>query len=79
MHNEERRIIVVFDEGSAIPEIIYETTEWALTDAYIAARERAELLHGCNNRPVRCVAAAVDNSGGHSCRKNQCAFLGWTR
>jgi hypothetical protein len=33
MHNEGRRILVVFDAGSAIPEIIYETTEGALTDA----------------------------------------------
>lgn len=33
LHNEGRRIIVVFDEASAIPDIIWETTEGALTDA----------------------------------------------
>lgn len=33
LHNEGKRIIVVFDEASAIPDIIWETTEGALTDA----------------------------------------------
>jgi hypothetical protein len=33
MHNKGKRIIVVFDEGSAIPDIIFETTEGALTDS----------------------------------------------
>lgn len=33
LHNQGRRILVVFDEGSAIPDVIYETTEGALTDA----------------------------------------------
>jgi hypothetical protein len=33
LHNKERRILVVFDEASAIPDIIWETTEGALTDA----------------------------------------------
>lgn len=33
LHNEGRRIIVVFDEASAIPDVIWETTEGALTDA----------------------------------------------
>lgn len=33
LHNKGRRIIVVFDEGSAIPDVIYEVTEGALTDA----------------------------------------------
>lgn len=33
LHNEGNRIIVVFDEASAIPDIIWETTEGALTDA----------------------------------------------
>lgn len=32
MHNQGRRILVVFDEASAIPDIIWETTEGALTD-----------------------------------------------
>jgi hypothetical protein len=33
LHNQGRRIIVVFDEASAIPDVIFETTEGALTDA----------------------------------------------
>ena len=33
LHNEGKRIIVIFDEASAIPDIIWETTEGALTDS----------------------------------------------
>lgn len=33
LHNKGKRIIVVFDEASAIPDIIWETTEGALTDS----------------------------------------------
>jgi hypothetical protein len=33
LHNQGRRIVVVFDEGSSIPDVIFETTEGALTDA----------------------------------------------
>lgn len=33
MHNKGRRILVLFDEASAIPDIIWETTEGALTDS----------------------------------------------
>ncbi len=32
LHNQGGRILVVFDEASAIPDIIWETTEGALTD-----------------------------------------------
>lgn len=32
MHNQGKRILVVFDEASAIPDIIWEVTEGALTD-----------------------------------------------
>jgi hypothetical protein len=32
LHNQERRILVVFDEASAIPDVIWEVTEGALTD-----------------------------------------------
>ena len=32
LHNEGKRILVVFDEGSAIPDMIWEVTEGALTD-----------------------------------------------
>lgn len=33
LHNQGKRIAVFFDEASAIPDIIHETTEGALTDA----------------------------------------------
>jgi hypothetical protein len=33
LHNEGKRILVVFDEASAIPDPIWEVTEGALTDA----------------------------------------------
>ncbi len=32
LHNYGKRIVVIFDEASAIPDIIWETTEGALTD-----------------------------------------------
>lgn len=32
LHNQGRRILVIFDEASAIPDMIWETTEGALTD-----------------------------------------------
>ena len=32
LHNQGKRILVLFDEASAIPDIIWETTEGALTD-----------------------------------------------
>lgn len=32
LHNQGKRILVVMDEGSSIPDIIYEVTEGALTD-----------------------------------------------
>lgn len=32
LHNSGKRIIIIFDEASAIPDVIWETTEGALTD-----------------------------------------------
>ena len=32
LHNQGRRVLAVFDEASAIPDLIWETTEGALTD-----------------------------------------------
>jgi hypothetical protein len=32
LHNQGKRIIIIFDEASAIPDVIWETTEGALTD-----------------------------------------------
>ena len=33
LHNQGKRVLAVFDEASAIPDVIWETTEGALTDA----------------------------------------------
>jgi len=33
LHNEGKRILVIYDEASAIPDIIWQTTEGALTDS----------------------------------------------
>lgn len=33
MHNLGKRVLVIYDEASAIPDVIWETTEGALTDA----------------------------------------------
>ena len=33
LHNAGKRLLVVFDEASAIPDVIWQTTEGALTDA----------------------------------------------
>lgn len=32
LHNKGKRILIIFDEASAIPDVIWETTEGALTD-----------------------------------------------
>ena len=32
LHNQGKRVLVIYDEASAIPDIIWETTEGALTD-----------------------------------------------
>ena len=32
LHNQGKRILVIFDEGSSIPDVIWEVTEGALTD-----------------------------------------------
>lgn len=47
MHNAGKRIIVLFDEGSAIPDVIYEVTEGALTD------KDTEIIWGVFGNPTR--------------------------
>lgn len=47
LHNQGKRIIIVFDEGSSIPEIIWETTEGALTD------QNTEILWFVFGNPTR--------------------------
>jgi hypothetical protein len=47
LHNKNRRILVIFDEASAIPDAIWEVTEGALTDA------NTEILWFCPGNPTR--------------------------
>ena len=47
LHNAGRRILIIFDEASAIPPIIWEVTEGALTD------ERTEILWFAFGNPTR--------------------------
>ncbi len=47
LHNQGRRILVVYDEASAIADSIYEVTEGALTD------ENTEILWLCCGNPTR--------------------------
>lgn len=47
LHNQGNRIVVLFDEASAIPDIIWETTEGALTD------EDVEVVWSTKGNPTR--------------------------
>ena len=47
LHNQGKRTIVVFDEASAIPDVIWDTTEGALTD------KETELLWLVFGNPTR--------------------------
>lgn len=47
LHNQGKRILLVFDEGSAISDKIYETAEGALTDS------GTEIIWACFGNPTR--------------------------
>jgi len=47
MHNKGKRIVIIFDEASAIPDVIWEVTEGALTD------EGTEILWIAFGNPTR--------------------------
>jgi hypothetical protein len=47
LHNAGKRIIIVFDEGSAIPDVIWEVTEGATTD------ENTEIMWFVFGNPTR--------------------------
>ena len=47
MHNKGKRICIIFDEASAIPDVIWEVTEGALTD------QNTEILWMCFGNPTR--------------------------
>lgn len=47
LHNQGKRILIVFDEASAIPDVIWETTEGAMTD------ENTEIMWFVFGNPTR--------------------------
>lgn len=47
LHNQGNRILVIFDEASAIEDVIWETTEGALTD------KDTEIIWCCFGNPTR--------------------------
>lgn len=47
LHNEGKRILLIFDEASAIPDLIWEVSEGALTD------ENTEIIWLCFGNPTR--------------------------
>jgi hypothetical protein len=47
LHNKRKRIMLLFDEGSAIPDLIYEVSEGALTD------QNTQIIWGIFGNPTR--------------------------
>lgn len=47
LHNKGKRVLLIFDEASAIPDVIYEVSEGALTDS------DTDLLWICFGNPTR--------------------------
>lgn len=47
LHNQGRRLILIMDEASAIPDMIWEVAEGALTD------ENTEIIWACFGNPTR--------------------------
>jgi hypothetical protein len=54
LHNKGKRLLLIFDEASAIPDLIWEVAEGALTD------EQTEIIWACFGNPTR-------NSGRFAC------------
>lgn len=59
LHNKGKRILVIFDEASAIPNIIWEVTEGALTD------ENTEIIWAVFGNPTRNSGRFKDCFGKH--------------
>ena len=47
LHNKGKRLLIVFDEASAIPDLIWETTEGALTD------KNTQIIWICFGNPTK--------------------------
>ena len=47
LHNQGKRILILFDEASAIPDLIWETTEGATTDS------DTEIIWACFGNPTK--------------------------
>ena len=55
LHNQGKRVILIFDEASAIPDVIWETAEGAMTD------ENTEIIWAVFGNPTR------NNGRFHQC------------
>lgn len=64
LHNKGKRILVIFDEASAIPNIIWEVTEGALTD------ENTEIVWAVFGNPTRNTGRFKDCFGKNRIRWN---------
>lgn len=64
LHNKGRRVLLVFDEASAIPDVIWEVSEGALTDA------DTEILWCCFGNPTRNTGRFRECFGRYSHRWN---------
>lgn len=58
LHNQGRRILIIFDEASAIPDVIWETSEGALTD------KDTQILWCVYGNPTRNTGRFKDCFGG---------------
>lgn len=63
LHNQGRRVFVIFDEASAIHDVIWETTEGFLTDE---DTERLWLVCGNPTRSIGRFRAVFDDSRWHT-------------
>ncbi len=79
LHNKGRRILVIYDEASAIDDVIWEVTEGALTDEHTQilwlrygnpTRTTGEFHRRCT-KPVRNHVATVDSRDSALSNKSQ--------
>jgi hypothetical protein len=63
LHNQGRRVFMIYDEASSIPDTIWETSEGFLTDAYT---ERLWLVCGNPTRSIGRFRSAFDDARWHT-------------
>ena len=71
LHNQDKRILILFDEASAIPDLIWEVTEGALTD-----EPPTQIIWCCFGNPTRNTGRFRDCfSGGKFAHRWQSAAI----